>query len=65
MCTYLLLNLSEDGKVEQKMVARGVVNLLCRLLERRHNRDLCILIATFLARLSVFRENKDQMVRLI
>ena len=62
MCFYLLLNLSEDIKTELKMVNRGLVEMLSRCLERKDNSDLVILGLTFLKKLSVFVENKNQMV---
>ena len=58
---YLLLNLSEDIKVEEKMKRRGVTGLLVQLLVRQ-NDELLILVISFLKKLSLYVENKDTMV---
>lgn len=58
---YLLLNLSEDIKVEEKMKRRGVSNNLVQLLTRA-NDELLILVISFLKKLSLYTENKDAMV---
>lgn len=62
MCTHLLLNLSDDGKVEQKMANRGIVPLLCRMLAMKSGTALPSLVCAFAAKLAMFRENKDEMV---
>ena len=61
MLSYLLLNLAEDAKVEMKMKNKGIVSMLVQLLER-DNVDLLILIVSFLKKLSIFMENKAEMV---
>ena len=58
---YLLLNLSEDTKVEAKMINKKIVYLLMKLLNRE-NSDLLILVVSFLKKLSIFVENKNEMV---
>lgn len=58
---YLLLNLSEDIKVEEKMKRRGATSLLVQLLGRS-NDELLILVISFLKKLSLYGENKDTMV---
>ena len=58
---YLLLNLAEDIKVEMKMVNKKIISLLIQALSR-NNPDLLILVVSFLKKLSVFIENKNQMV---
>merc|ERR1711962_604756 len=58
---YLLLNLSEDIKVEEKMKRRGVTSHLVQLLSRS-NDELLILVISFLKKLSLYSENKDAMV---
>ncbi|KAF0305674.1 Kinesin-associated protein 3 [Amphibalanus amphitrite] len=63
VCLYLLLNLAEDVKTEEKMRRRGVVPLLCRCLDR-DSADLLLLVVTFLKKLSVYVENKDDMLDL-
>ena len=57
---YLLLNLAEDAKVEMKMKNKKIVPLLILLLERQ-NPELLILVVSFLKKLSIFLENKDEM----
>ena len=59
--SYLLLNLAEDAKVEMKMKNKKIVAMLVRLLER-DNVDLLILVISFLKKLSIFVENKAEMV---
>ena len=59
---YLLLNLSEDIKVEMKMVNKVIVGLLVQSLNRQ-NPELLILVVSFLKKLSIFIENKNKMVR--
>ena len=58
---YLLLNLAEDIKTEMKMVNKRIVSLLVQTLTRE-NPELLILVVSFLKKLSVFIENKNQMV---
>lgn len=60
---YLLLNLAEDIKVEMKMVNKKIISLLIQALSR-DNPDLLILVVSFLKKLSVFIENKNQMVQI-
>ena len=58
---YLLLNIAEDMHVEQKMRNKGLVSQLVSLLERA-NQELLILVVSFLKKMSIFVENKDEMV---
>jgi hypothetical protein len=58
----ILLNLAEDSSIERKMKKRKIVTYLVRMLER-NNKDLLIISLVFLKKLSIFGENKDQMVR--
>ncbi|CAI8055975.1 Kinesin-associated protein 3 [Geodia barretti] len=60
VCLYLLCNLAEDTRVELKMHGKGLVKHLLALLERE-NTELLILAVSFLKKMSIFRENKDQM----
>lgn len=60
---YLLLNISEDENVEEKMVKKNIVGMLVKSLER-DNEDLLILVVTFLKKLSIFEVNKDLMAEL-
>lgn len=55
------MNLAEDAKVEVKMKNKKIVSMLVRLLER-DNVDLLILVVSFLKKLSIFVENKAEMV---
>ena len=64
MCTvafYLLLNLAEDLKVEMKMRNKSIVKMLVETLDR-DNFELLILVTSFLKKLSIFIENKQEMV---
>jgi len=58
---YLLLNLAEDTRVEFKMRNKGLPSQLCSLLDR-DNQELLILVVSFLKKLSIYVENKDDMV---
>ena len=60
---YLLLNLSEDTSVELKMRNKGLIPHLSSLLDRS-NQELLILVVSFLKKLSIYAENKDDMVSL-
>ncbi len=61
---YLLLNLAEDTRVELKMRNKGLPLQLCSLLER-DNQELLILVVSFLKKLSIFAENKEDMVSIM
>lgn len=61
---YLLLNLAEDLKVELKMRNKSIIGQLIHALDRENN-DLLILVVSFLKKLSVFVENKNDMVSLL
>lgn len=58
---YLLLNLAEDLKVEMKMKNKNCIRMLVKSLER-DNFELLILVVSFLKKLSIFVENKTEMV---
>ena len=58
---YLLLNIAESTDVEKKMRKKNLIVMLLKTLDRT-NTDLLILVVTFLKKLSIFRENKDDMV---
>ena len=60
---YLLLNLSEDTKVEEKMAKKSIVTLLAALLERK-NQELLILVVSFMKKLSCYVKNKEEMKNL-
>lgn len=61
---YLLLNLAEDTRIELKMRNKNIVHMLVKALDR-DNFELLILVVTFLKKLSIFIENKNDMVRLV
>ena len=61
---YLLLNLAEDLKVELKMRNKSIISQLIHALDRDNN-DLLILVVSFLKKMSVFVENKNDMVSFI
>lgn len=64
MAFYLLLNLAEDLKVELKMRNKSIIPHLIHALDRDNN-DLLILVVSFLKKLSVFVENKNDMVSFV
>eukprot|EP00002_Diphylleia_rotans_P030578 TRINITY_DN6297_c0_g1_i1.p1 TRINITY_DN6297_c0_g1~~TRINITY_DN6297_c0_g1_i1.p1 ORF type:complete len:735 (+),score=171.51 TRINITY_DN6297_c0_g1_i1:274-2478(+) len=57
----ILLNLAEDIAVERKMKKRNIVHYLSTMLDRR-NAELLIVTVSFLKKLSIFVENKDEMI---
>ncbi|CAL8346979.1 unnamed protein product [Merluccius merluccius] len=57
---YLLLNLAEDTRTELKMRNKNMVGLLVRVLER-DDPELLVLVLSFLKKLSIFLENKNDM----
>ncbi|KAG7276181.1 hypothetical protein CRUP_030605 [Coryphaenoides rupestris] len=58
---YLLLNLAEDTRTELKMRNKNMVGLLVRVLDR-DDPELLVLVLSFLKKLSIFLENKNDMV---
>ncbi|XP_075992210.1 kinesin associated protein 3 [Anticarsia gemmatalis] len=58
---YMLLNIADNVKVEEKMHKKDIVGLLIGAMERHTNIDLLILIVSFLQKLSIFVENKNSM----
>lgn len=63
MALYLLLNLSEDTRTELKMRNKNIVHLLVKTLDR-DSEELLVLVVSFLKKLSIFLENKNDMVRI-
>ncbi|RVE62035.1 hypothetical protein OJAV_G00173320 [Oryzias javanicus] len=57
---YLLLNLAEDTRTELKMRNKNIVGLLVKLLDR-NDEELLVLVLSFLKKLSIFLENKNDM----
>ncbi|OAF69333.1 Kinesin-associated protein 3 [Intoshia linei] len=60
---YLTINLAEDKIIEQKMVKKSIIEVLIRSLINT-NTELLILIVSFLKKLSIYVENKNEMKRL-
>lgn len=61
MSLYLLLNLATDMRTELKMRNKNIVGLLVKVLDR-DDEELLVLVVTFLKKLSIFLENKNDMV---
>lgn len=57
----ILINLSEDPTIEKKMRKNGIIKILIRMLER-NDFHLLIISLLFLKKLSIFSENKTEMV---
>lgn len=60
---YLLLNIAENVKFEEKMRKKNIVKMLLKTLDRQ-NIDLLVLALTFLKKLSIVKDNKDEMYEL-
>lgn len=60
---YLLLNIAENTKLEEKMRKKSIIKMLVSTLERQ-NIDLLILVVTFLKKLSIVKDNKEEMKEL-
>lgn len=60
---YLLLNIAEDIKIEEKMAKKNIVEMLVKTLDR-DNIELLTLCVTFLKKLSIRGCNKDDLERL-
>ena len=60
-CILLIIDIAEDTRVELKMRNKSFIPMLVKMLERS-NEELLILIVSFLKKLSIFAENKDDMV---
>ncbi|KAI9106093.1 kinesin-associated protein-domain-containing protein [Phlyctochytrium arcticum] len=60
---HLLLNLAQDPSIEPKMVKRGISKLLVSMMDRQ-TPELLILVVGFLKRLSIIRDNKDELVKM-
>ncbi|MGH0172184.1 UNVERIFIED_CONTAM: hypothetical protein FKN15_062731 [Acipenser sinensis] len=60
---YLLLNLAEDTRTELKMRNKNIVHMLVKTLNR-DNFELLILVVSFLKKLSIFMENKNDMAEM-
>ncbi|XP_059618784.1 kinesin-associated protein 3 isoform X2 [Phlebotomus argentipes] len=60
---YLLLNIAENVKLEEKIRKKMIIRMLVKVLDRQ-NIDLLILVVTFLKKLSIVKDNKDEMYEL-
>ena len=60
VCFHLLLNLAEDVLIERKMKKRHIVLDLVTMLDWE-NKELLVVVLTFLKKLSIFKENKNEM----
>jgi hypothetical protein len=61
VCFQILLNLADNIQIERKMKKRKIVTYLIKMLER-NNIFLLLVSVTFLKKLSIFAENKEEMV---
>lgn len=57
----LLLNLAEDTRTELKMRNKNIVHTLVKILDRE-DEELLLVVVSFLKKLSIFLENKNDMV---
>uniref|UniRef100_A0A8C9WPH0 Kinesin-associated protein 3b n=1 Tax=Scleropages formosus TaxID=113540 RepID=A0A8C9WPH0_SCLFO len=60
---YLLLNLAEDPRTELKMRNKNIVLMLVKTLDRE-NAELLVLVVSFLKKLSIYLENKNDMAEI-
>lgn len=60
---YLLLNIAENTSFEEKMCRKSIIRMLVKTLDRQ-SIELLVLVVTFLKKLSIIRDNKDEMNRL-
>ncbi|KAJ7986251.1 hypothetical protein DPEC_G00338010 [Dallia pectoralis] len=60
---HLLLNLAEDPRTELKMRNKNIVHTLVKTLDRQ-DEELLLMVVTFLKKLSVFMENKNDMAEM-
>lgn len=63
VCFHVLLNLAEDPNSERKMRKKGLIPMLTGMLDRTSPRLLTVVLL-FLKKLSIFRENKNEMTGL-
>ncbi|XP_055363761.1 kinesin-associated protein 3a isoform X2 [Betta splendens] len=56
----LLLNLAEDTRTELKMRNKDIVHMLVKILDRE-DKELLLVVVSFLKKLSIFLENKNDM----
>lgn len=56
------MNLSEDLNIEVKIIRRDIVKYLIIIMDRK-TPELLMLVVTYLKKLSIFKENKDEMLK--
>ncbi|XP_072244923.1 kinesin-associated protein 3a [Leuresthes tenuis] len=56
----LLLNLAEDTRTELKMRNKNIVHMLVKIVDRE-DEELLLVVVSFLKKLSIFLENKNDM----
>lgn len=57
----MIYNLTIDKTLEEKVVRKGIIKLLCLLLDRTST-DLLLMSLKLLIQLSVYKEHIDKMV---
>lgn len=57
----LIYNLSIDKSMEEKVVRKGIIKLLCQILERTST-DLLLVSIKLLIQLSIYKEHIEKMV---
>ncbi|CAK5009913.1 unnamed protein product [Meloidogyne enterolobii] len=62
VCLQILLNMSEDLRIENKMQRKGLLNLLFNALEHSSSSQLVFIVINFLWKLSQFVENQKNIV---
>ena len=67
ICFYILLHLSEDIAIEKLMVKNGIVKYIIKTFDRQNRfttwlDELFLLLLTFAKKLSIFQQNKQQLV---
>jgi hypothetical protein len=60
VCFSVLLHLAEDMSIEKKMKKHNIVRNLVAVLDAE-NSDLLSVVLLFLKKLSIIKENKDEM----
>ncbi|KAM9408382.1 kinesin-associated protein 3a [Pholidichthys leucotaenia] len=59
----LLLNLAEDTRTELKMRNKNLVHMLVKIMDRE-DKELLLVVVSFLKKLSIFLENKNDMAEM-
>lgn len=61
---YLLLNISEEVRIQMKMRQKGIIKILIECLKQDRSEEVQILVVSFMKRLSLFIENITEMAEL-